>query len=504
MNPSPSLTKKDSALKNFFFAEEVPFGAALTRMALPLAAAVPMLMRFPHVRELYSTDGCTVQLFELYGRGAVLPVLPPALAVPLYGAMLFAMLCAVIGLHTRLSLVIAWPLYTYFNLLDGVSTITKYSVISSHMMLLLAVSNCGAVWSVDAWLRKRKAKDMSLLPPRSAVWPVRLMQLLFACIYFGAAITKIQTTEFFSGEQMRYWMLSNWNYNNPVGEVMAMWSPILLVSAYLAVIWEIVFAFLVWQPKTRLPVLFLGASFHFMTWLTLGLYIFPAVCLASYFAFVSESDTLWLRQFARRMRVAAVLHWPIATGARVLTGLPRLVPAPVAWGCLLAVTALGAAELEYRMDVYCTRSEAGLMPLKPMDRVVAETMISSKQRVRQKDKFFNFEIGTSTIGGQLSNRKTEFEFGELMIAQCNMNPPHEDMWVECLLQDDEERVIERFGQFVTREMLRANFTYTFGDRLLPGNYSMVLKNAGKEIYRRDFALTGEPPVSTANQGMLTN
>ncbi len=504
MNPSTSLNNKRSVLKEFFFAEEVPFGAALTRMALPLAASIPMLMRFSRVRELYTTDGATIQLFELYGRGAVLPILPPELAVPLYGIMLFAMFCTIIGLRTRLSLITTCTLYAYFNLLDGVSTITKYSVIATHVMLLLSVSNCGAVWSVDAWLKKRRSNTGSVLPPRFAVWPVRLMQLLFASMYFGAAVTKIQTAEFFSGEQMRYWMLSNWNYSNPIGEVMAMWSPMLLISAYLAVVWEILFAFLVWQPRSRVPMLIIGAGFHFMTWLTLGLYIFPAICLAAYFAFVSEADVLRLRQFAHRYRVAKILHWPIATGSRVLGTVPQLLPATVTWVCLLAVVGLASGELEYRMDLYGTRSPSGKMSLKPMDRVVAQTMIHQQQRLRQKDKFFNFDIGTSTIGGQLSNRRTEFEYGERMIAQCNMNPPHEDMWVECQLEDEENRAIERFGQFVTREMLRADFYYTFGDRLPPGRYSIVLKNTNQEIYRRNFTLTGQPPANNRSQGVLTN
>lgn len=505
MSRSSTTSSEPSLLKEFFFAEEVPFGAALVRIMLPLAASIPMWLRFPRVRELYSTDGCTTQLFELFSQGPVLPVLSPALAIPVYGIMLCALMCSVIGLRTRLSLGVAFVLYTYFNLLDGVSTITKYSVISSHMLLLLSVSRCGDVWSVDAWLQRRRQSSVTAItPPASAVWPVRLMQLLFAAIYFGAAITKIQTAEFFSGEQMRYWMLSNWNYENPVGEVMAMWSPMLLISAYLAVVWEILFAFLVWQKRTRVLMLLIGALFHFMTWLTLGLYIFPAICLSCYFAFFTEADVIRLRQFARRYRFNTALHWPIAAADRILQRMPRLVPSHVAWICALIAAGLGGAEIERQLDIYGKKAAPGTMALTVIDPVVAKTMIHKEQRVRQKDKFFNFEIGTSTIGGQLSNRKTEFDFGELMIAQCNMNPPHEDMWVECVLQDSEDRVVERFGQFVTREMLRANFTYRFGSRLLPGDYSMILKNANQEIYRRHFKLSGAPPVQMVNQEMLTN
>ncbi|MCA9067160.1 MAG: HTTM domain-containing protein, partial [Planctomycetaceae bacterium] len=174
---------------------------------------------------------------------------------------------------------------------------TKYSIISTHLLLALALSNCGAIWSVDAWLARRAGRISGPLPPRFPVWPARMAQLLFAFLYFGASITKIQTEEFFSGEQMRYWMLSNWNYENPVGETLAMWSPILLFGAYATVIWEVVFPFLVFQRSTRLYVLGIGALFHLLTNITLGLYIFPTICVTGYLSFVSESDWLRIRRF---------------------------------------------------------------------------------------------------------------------------------------------------------------------------------------------------------------
>ena len=489
MNPSPGEKPPRTPPGRFFFDQETPFGMALVRIFLPLSAGIPMVLRFPHVRELYTTDGATVQLFEMYGQGSVLPVLSPGIAVPLFGVMLLCMLTAIVGFRTRISLCVVTVLYAYFSLLDGVATMTKYSVIATHLLLLLSVSHAGAVWSVDAYLKKRSGA-VSVLPPRFPVWPARLVQLLFASIYFGASITKIQTAEFFSGDQMRYWMLSNWNYENPVGEAVAMWSPLLLISAYLAVIWEVLFAFLVWQPRARIVMLAGGAFFHVMTWLTLGLYVFPAICLSAYFAFMTEEDFVRLRRLSVLRWLTPVFHLPARLTSRVLGAFPQTVPSAVTWTCLIAVAAIGATEAELQMDVYHTRGPSGLLSLKPMDREVALTMIRDKTPIREHDKFFNFEIGTSTIGYQLSNRRTEYSAGDLMIAQCNLNPPHEDMWVECLVQDEEERTIEQFGQFVPRESLRANFFYTIGDKLVAGRYSMVLKSANKEIYRRHFTMTG--------------
>ena len=477
-------------LGQFFFEEQVLWGPALTRMLLPLAALMPMFMRFTRVRELYSTDGTPVQMFEVYGQGPVLPVLPPGIAIALYSVMVFSLVCGIVGWKTRLSLGVGTALYVYFNLLDSVGTMTKYSVIASHLLLLLTVSRCGSVWSVDAVLRRRRTGGSTDLPPVSPVWPVRLMQMLYAFVYFGSAITKIQTEAFFSGEQMRYWMLSNWNYDNPVGEVMAMWSPVLLISAYLTAVWEILFAFVVWNHRVRGVILGIGVIFHVMTCLTLGLYIFPAICLSGYLCFVTQEDVLRARQLLHRsgIRLDRLFRRLPALLPRLL---PRLLPSGVVWTSAACLCGAATLEFEYQYDIYGMRRESGPLPLAELELDQARKMIAGARPVREKDKFFSFGLGTVTVGGQLANRRESYRYGDWMIAECNLNPPHEDMWVECILEDDQGRIIARMGQFVTREMLRARFDYLIGNRLTSGRYNMVLQSSGQEIYRCPFAVEGD-------------
>lgn len=482
-------------LQNFFFAEQSPYGAALVRICLIFSAMIPMTLRFPWLRELYTTDGAPQSLIEMYGQANPFPPLPPQIAAAFYGLMLFSMACAIIGWNTRLSLIVGTPLYIYFNLLDSVGTMTKYSVIASHLLVLLAFSSCGEVWSVDAIIRRSKSGASSVAPPVFPVWPVRLMQLLFCFIYFGAAVTKIQTESFFSGEQMRYWMLSNWNYENPIGEIMSMSTPLLLASAYITVVWEILFGFLVFRPGTRLIMLGVGVAFHLMTNIALGLYIFPAICISGYLCFVSERDVVIIRRFLRNVRIPTVwVGWPFRTAARLVEMRPASMPMITLWSTTLVLAALGATELEYRLDHYGLLADGGPMPLQPMDRELALSMINNPKPVREKDKYFSFDIGTTMVGGQLANRRTEFAYGENIIAQCNLNPPHEDLWVECLLQDEEERIIEQSGRFVTREMMYETFSYATGNSLVPGNYSMVLRSSGRDIFRRRFRLTGDAAV----------
>ena len=163
-----------------------------------------------------------------------------------------------------------------------------------------------------------------------------------------------------------------------------------------------------------------------------------------------------------------------------------------------------SAEADYRLDVYGIRRNHGPLPLKKMDATVARTLINSQRPLREKDKFFSFDIGSMMMAGQLANRKTEFSYGDVVIAQCNINPPHEDLWVECVIEDDQNRIIDVAGQFVTRDQLYSSFPYQTGNKLVPGNYWVVLKSSGQEISRRQFTLSGDPESLPAMGQMLSN
>jgi len=495
-----------AGLERFFFAEEAPYGLALVRMCLPTVALIPMFRRFFRVRELYSADGCPQQLAELFGNGRLLPELPAEFAAALYGVMLFALICGVFGFRTRLSFLIGGLLYIYFNMLDAIGTMTKYSVIAAHVLLILSISDCGAVWSVDAVLRRRAGGGgLSALPVRVPVWPARLIQILFAAIYFGAAITKVQTPEFFSGEQMRYWLVSNWNWPNPIGELMALSPALLMISGYITVVWEVTFPVLAWRPLGRFVALGMGVAFHVMTIFALGLWIFPFICTTCYLAFLQESDIAAIRGILLRLRIpGAWLGRPRVLVAMLLERRPVMVPLAGIWLAAGLAVAVGSVEADYRLDVYGIRGNGAPLALPAMDTATVRQMINSQEPLREKDKFFSFDIGSMVMAGQLANSRSQFAAGEVIIAQCNLNPPHEDLWVECVIQDAEDRVIDVAGQFVTRDQLFAKFNYMTAEKLVPGQYWVVLKSSGQEVSRRPFELTGDVSAEGGAEGMLSN
>ena len=486
-----------------FFSREVPYGLAITRIYLPLVLLIDVLTRWPFARELFSTDGASAPLADNYHYLHWLPVLPGTVAVAVYTALVFFLIASSFGWWTRVSLIAAAVLYPYFTLLDCMTTITKYTVISSHLLLVLAVSNVGTIWSIDSWLRRRGERhlpwsNLTDESRRCGVWPQRLIQLLICAIYFGAAMTKMRTAAFLSGDQLRYWMLTHVNGSHPVGEYLTQFPLMLLFCANVTLIWEVVFPFVVWQRRAKWLTLGIGATFHLMTALTLGLFIFPQVMLAAYCSFLTETEFQRIAQVVRRCRRRVGGFWRVRDSrlANWFAPGPRINHAPAAaaasWSARagafamsLAVFTLAGVELEYCMDPYGERGTNGPMPLKELSQERVEQLMEPVP-LRQSDKFFSFDLGARIIGDHLVNYRRDFRPGETLVAQVCMNQPHEDMWLECTLADPDGKLLNRFGQVAMRESFRVYFSLPIDCALPAGEYNMVLSNAGEEIMRRRF------------------
>ncbi|MBA3311808.1 MAG: HTTM domain-containing protein [Planctomycetota bacterium] len=478
-----SATDLFGKVREFFFAQEVHYGLAVVRILLPLVLFVDLLRRWSFVREIYSADGATTPIWITYGLKSPLPELPGAVAVALFTLLLAALITASLGWMTRVSLAISTLLYFYFTTLDSIGTLTKYTVIASHVLLLLTLSHCGAVWSLDAL---RKGGE----PARSAVWPRRLMQLLFCATYLGAAMTKIHTPAYFNGDQMMWWILTHVNGRHPWGEPLAYFPALLTVGAYAAILWEILFSFLCWKGWGRLVMLPLGVGFHIATWIMLGLDIFPCVVISSYFCFANERDAGIFDRFVHRWAIR--LGVPLRAFAEQATQwIPARRLGPIAFVALLWVVSLGGAAAERVQDPYGERGAGGPLPLRKIDSETAQRLLAGAEPLRASDKIFAFELGDHLFGDALIGRKRVFQKGETLIAQCIAAPPHGDMYIECNLHGGDGRIIERQGLILVREMNRLNFNYSLCDAVEPGEYEVVLKVSGTNVARRKFVVDGE-------------
>ena len=485
-------------IHDFFYQEEVPYALALVRIVMPLVLFSVMAPRWFNAREMYSADGAPCPLAFVYGWPDLLPTFSGEVVVLLHSVLLFALVASSIGWCTRLSLGISTVLYIYLNMLDSVSTMTKYSVIASHVLLLLTLSRCGSVWSVDSLLKGSPRE-------KTALWPQRLIQLLIGIVYFGAAITKMHTPEFFSGDQMTFWMLSHVNFANPGGELLSQYPWIVVASAYIVIVWEVIFVFLAWRGLGRILMISLGLVFHLATLITLGLYVFPMVCATIYLSFLRQED---IERYAVRFR-RFQKAWKLPTWSRQKTDEPaqgksnKFAYSRMAYaGLFLAVGAAGVG-LEYLQDPYGIRRPEGRYTLKPISPEAAALWLKRSEPIVPEDKVFSFDIGTVVVGDSLANRQRVYEHGDVLVAQVSLNPPHEDMYFECKLHDNENRVVERLAHVIPRERFRAHFSYQLSKAIPAGEYQVVLTTAGKEVGRRMFHIKGEktapdPRTASAN------
>jgi hypothetical protein len=499
MDVHGSIQTRDSQsnfIRRFFYDEEVPYGLAVIRILLPLILLCVVIPRWSHSREFYSADGATAPLAIDYGYVDFLPVPAGTIAVAMMTVLAFCLVASSVGWHTRISLVVAWGLYTYLNMLDSLSTSTKYSAITSHVLLLLSLSNCGAIWSIDRWRSRRtKTRDAdgvcefsTQLFGRSAAWPRRLIQLLIGMVYFGAAFTKMHTDGFMSSDQLRYWLLTNVNNSNPLGELLALYPSLIIMMSHIAIVFQVLFVFIAWRGRARVVMLSLGILFHLSTVWLFGLFIFPPIMIATYFAWMNEGDV-------RRIQAA----WPrlcvMFSSRRVDTAVARIrmlatqvsgraasisIPSAALFSLGMLATAFAGVELEYRSDHYGRRSPDGPFVLEPLSAERVQELMSQR-RIHQADKFFSLELGTETLGGVVVHCRDTFEPGESLIAQCTVVPPHEDMWVVCRLEDSAGRLLYDYGQPVTREMRRVNFTYQFPSDFASGDYRFVVRCNGEDV-----------------------
>lgn len=492
---TPGLRQR---VREFFFAEEVPYGLALLRMAIPTLILILVVQHWPYVRQVYSLDGAPAPLWENFQHPGLLPVPSATVAIGLYAILTAVLVTSLIGWQTRLSLAIATILYTYFSLIDSISTMTKFTVILSHVLLILTVSRCGDLWSVDAWLRDR-GRPRTNWPginshPKSPVWPRRILAIFVGVVYLGAAVTKMHTPGYFSGDQMAYWMLTNTNFANPLGEWLSLFPGWLVVSSYLVIVWEITFLSLCWNGLGRTMAISLGYLFHLLTGLLLGLILFPVIYVTLYLALFKESDFQWLGQRIRRLGRRIPDIGALLNRFEDLTAwkAPRVTPVGnlAAFGTLAVLAALGAIELEYHSDVYGERRAEGRYTLQPMDPDRVKELLTQATALEPIDKMFSFDVGTQMLGDVLMDRRREFQHGENAIVQCALQPAHEDLFVEVQVRDADDHIVRRGGVVVPRENLRGNVSYFLDESFVPGDYSFVLRIDGKEIARRHIRLNG--------------
>lgn len=156
-------------------------------------------------------------------------------------------------------------------------------------VLTMALTPCGAAYSVDAWLKARRGQAPHTTVP---VLGLRLVQLQLMVMYTWTGIDKLQHAAWWDGSAI-YWAVSDGNFSrapwllDPLLQTALGW-PISAVLVVATLVFEAGFVPLVLWPTTRRATLIAGALLHAGIFVTMSVGMFGPASVWGYQAFLSD------------------------------------------------------------------------------------------------------------------------------------------------------------------------------------------------------------------------
>jgi hypothetical protein len=226
-------------------------------------------------------------------------MLTPTGMTALKSAMLLSLLFSTIGYFTSFSTKLSLLLVVFYQgLVRSFGHYNHDEMLAVYFLVILAFSPCGDAFSLDHWLRRRRREQPSL----AYAYPILLMQLLMAWVYFSSALVKLRVTGFryLSADNLPvlaiYHSLDNLH---DTSFRLAFWLPqvrsVLPIIVGLVLVWELLFPLAIFWRRSRWWLLGFGVLFHLATLFFMNIF-FPYQ-LAMYLIFVDwDRLAAWLNQ----------------------------------------------------------------------------------------------------------------------------------------------------------------------------------------------------------------
>lgn len=223
--------------------------------------------------------------------------------------MLLTAFCLLIGFGTRITAPLAWFLnLMYCHRLTG----HLFGLDQVVMMLLmyLMLAPCGAVYSVDAWIRRRRERaGVSSTSWLSAWWlpgpgrssanqiATRLIQLHLCIIYLFGGMSKLRGEMWWDGSALWY-ALVNWEYQSIDAVWLGHYPTLLGALAHITIFWETFYCATVWPRFLRPWTLALAFAVHGGIAMGLGMITFGLMMIVANLSFI---DPVTLRRLIAKI-----------------------------------------------------------------------------------------------------------------------------------------------------------------------------------------------------------
>ncbi len=170
-----------------------------------------------------------------------------AILILLYASLLGSSLAFMTGFSTRIAGAIAIALHLLFLAIHPLAHYGWASMLAPFA-LYVVLSRAGESYSIDAWRRGRR--DGATRPDsRVPAWPMRLMQIHVAVMYFHTGFARIDDSDWLRGEVL-FEALTRTLFSR-LSIDLEFFMPALLLLSFAVFVLEPLSAFLLWIPRIR-------------------------------------------------------------------------------------------------------------------------------------------------------------------------------------------------------------------------------------------------------------
>lgn len=272
-----------SEIDQFFFQKIDILQFALLRICLGFLVTLYLIDLLPYASIHFSQQGwLSINDLGIYNAGGwsllfvnendQYAALFFQAAIVLSISFTLGFLTKISGWATLIALVSLWnknPL-----IMDGDDAVLRI------MLFFLLLSPCGKALSIDQRIGRRQLQ--------AEIWPLRMIQIQLAIIYFISGWVKFHSDEWLNGTILGYVLAhpdySRWNLAPLL--ISPFIQNVLHVLAFIIRWWELLFPLLILQSKSRMISLTIGIAFHIGLLVFMNLRLFSWIMLSLYIAFI--------------------------------------------------------------------------------------------------------------------------------------------------------------------------------------------------------------------------
>lgn len=130
----------------------------------------------------------------------------------------------------------------------------------------------------------------------------RFAQLQICIIYAFSGWEKLKGAAWWNGEAL-WSVIANPQMARFDFTWMSHFPLVLVITAYLTLIWEVYFPVLIWLPKWRIPALIMGVLFHLSIVGMMKIAFFGFLMISTYAVFLSDQEVKRVSEFLKRVPV---------------------------------------------------------------------------------------------------------------------------------------------------------------------------------------------------------